>query len=58
MLQEAAMAKNQVEKEMTGADLLLEALKKENVEVIFGYPGGAVLPIYDTLYYSDIPPCS
>lgn len=55
MLQEAAMVKNQAEEQMTGADLLLEALKKEQVEVIFGYPGGAVLPIYDTLYYSDIP---
>lgn len=55
MLQEAAMVKNQAEEQMTGADLLLEALKKENVEVIFGYPGGAVLPIYDTLYDSDIP---
>lgn len=54
MLQETAMAKNQAKKQMTGADLMLEALKKEQVEVIFGYPGGAVLPIYDTLYHSDI----
>ncbi|GAE44008.1 acetolactate synthase large subunit [Mesobacillus boroniphilus JCM 21738] len=40
--------------EVTGADLLLRALEKENVEVIFGYPGGAVLPIYDKLYDSKI----
>ncbi|WLR56158.1 acetolactate synthase large subunit [Mesobacillus subterraneus] len=40
--------------EVSGADLLLKALEKENVEVIFGYPGGAVLPIYDKLYDSNI----
>lgn len=37
---------------MTGSEMLIEALKRENVEVIFGYPGGAVLPIYDKLYNS------
>ncbi len=36
--------------ELTGAQALIESLKKEGVEVIFGYPGGAVLPIYDVLY--------
>ncbi len=35
---------------MTGAQILLEAFKKEGVEVIFGYPGGQVLPIFDKLY--------
>jgi len=35
---------------MTGAQALLECLKREKVEVIFGYPGGAVLPISDALY--------
>ena len=35
---------------ITGAKLLIECLIKENVEVIFGYPGGAVLPIYDELF--------
>ena len=34
---------------MTGAQILCESLVKEGVEVIFGYPGGAVLPLYDTL---------
>lgn len=38
----------------SGADLLLEALTHEGVEVIFGYPGGAVLPIYDALINSPI----
>ena len=34
---------------MTGAEILLKTLADEGVEVIFGYPGGAVLPIYDCL---------
>ena len=34
----------------TGAEILLRALKDQGVEVIFGYPGGAVLPIYDALF--------
>lgn len=55
MLQEAAVTESQPKPEtQTGADLLLEALKREEVEVIFGYPGGAVLPIYDKLYDSKI----
>ena len=35
--------------ELTGAQILLESLKKEGVDVLFGYPGGAVLDIYDEL---------
>ena len=35
---------------MTGAEILLKALTDQGVEVIFGYPGGAVLPIYDELF--------
>ncbi|MGA9867423.1 MAG: biosynthetic-type acetolactate synthase large subunit [Acetobacteraceae bacterium] len=34
----------------SGAEVLLRCLKDEGVEIIFGYPGGAVLPIYDALY--------
>jgi len=37
----------------TGAEVLLLALKEQGVEVIFGYPGGAVLPIYDALFQQD-----
>lgn len=37
----------------TGAELLLDALEEQGVEVIFGYPGGAVLPIYDALFARD-----
>ena len=33
-----------------GAEILLQALKEQGVEVIFGYPGGAVLPIYDAIF--------
>ncbi|MGH7188483.1 MAG: acetolactate synthase 3 large subunit [Acetobacteraceae bacterium] len=36
--------------EQSGADVLLRALNEQGVEVIFGYPGGAVLPIYDCLF--------
>ncbi|MGB3912046.1 MAG: biosynthetic-type acetolactate synthase large subunit [Thermacetogeniaceae bacterium] len=39
---------------MTGADVVIKALEQEGVEVIFGYPGGAVIPIYDKLYDSSI----
>ncbi len=37
-----------------GAQIFLECLKKEKVKVIFGYPGGSVLDIYDALYHSKI----
>ncbi|MFH0855375.1 MAG: biosynthetic-type acetolactate synthase large subunit [Candidatus Omnitrophota bacterium] len=39
---------------MKGSQILLESLKREGVEVMFGYPGGQVLPIFDSLYDSDI----
>lgn len=55
MLQETAFENTKAQvKPLTGADLLLQALEKENVEFIFGYPGGAVLPIYDKIYDSKI----
>ena len=38
---------------MTGAEILLQCLKREGVEVVFGYPGGQVLPIFDKLYDAD-----
>jgi acetolactate synthase-1/2/3 large subunit len=37
-------------KSMTGAEMVVEALKDQGVECLFGYPGGAVLPIYDALF--------
>jgi len=36
--------------ELTGAEIVVECLKEESVEYIFGYPGGAALHIYDALY--------
>jgi acetolactate synthase-1/2/3 large subunit len=40
-------------KEMTGAEIVIEALADQGVRDIFGYPGGAVLPIYDALFQQD-----
>jgi len=39
---------------MKGAKILIESLLKENVKVVFGYPGGSVLPIFDELYEAPI----
>jgi len=40
------MAKNQI----TGAEMIIKALQDQGVDVVFGYPGGAVLPIYDEIF--------
>jgi acetolactate synthase-1/2/3 large subunit len=40
-------------KEMTGAEMVIEALADQGVQHIFGYPGGAVLPIYDAIFQQD-----
>ncbi len=40
-------------REMTGAEMVVQALRDNGVEHIFGYPGGAVLPIYDELFQQD-----
>jgi len=40
---------------MTGAQILLESLRKEKVKVLFGYPGGSVLPIFDKIYDAKEP---
>jgi acetolactate synthase-1/2/3 large subunit len=39
--------------EMTGAEMVLKALADQGVEHVFGYPGGAVLPIYDEIFQQD-----
>ncbi len=39
--------------DMNGAEVILKALADQGVEVVFGYPGGAVLPIYDALFKSN-----
>ena len=38
---------------MTGAKMVMESFREEGVEVVFGYPGGAVLFIYDEIYKQD-----
>ena len=38
---------------MTGAEMVIRALVDQGVEHVFGYPGGAVLPIYDALFHQD-----
>ncbi len=40
-------------KAMTGAKMVVQALKDQGVEVVFGYPGGAVLPIYDEIFQQN-----
>ena len=40
-------------KSMTGAKMVVQALKDQGVEVVFGYPGGAVLPIYDEIFQQN-----
>ncbi len=39
--------------EMTGAQMVVQALRDQGVEVVFGYPGGAVLPIYDEIFQQN-----
>ena len=38
---------------MTGAEMVIRALQDQGVDTLFGYPGGAVLPIYDALFHQD-----
>ena len=45
--------KRSVPATMTGAEAILKVLEEEGVEVVFGYPGGAVLPIYDALFKNN-----
>ncbi|OYV81918.1 MAG: hypothetical protein B7Z70_03935, partial [Acidithiobacillus ferrivorans] len=42
-----------VEEDLTGAEIVVRALRDEGVEHVFGYPGGAVLYIYDKLAQQD-----
>ena len=35
---------------LTGSEIVLKSLLDQGVETVFGYPGGAVLPIYDSLF--------
>jgi acetolactate synthase-1/2/3 large subunit len=44
------MANGKANGKLTGSEILLKVLTEEGTEVVFGYPGGAVLPIYDALF--------
>jgi acetolactate synthase I/II/III large subunit len=46
-------SEEKMSKLMTGAEMVVEALKDQGVDTLFGYPGGAVLPIYDVLYHQN-----
>ncbi|WP_026691723.1 acetolactate synthase large subunit [Alteribacter aurantiacus] len=50
---EAKANREAVVQTKTGADLLIQTLVEEKVDTIFGYPGGAVLPIYDAIYRAE-----
>ena len=53
MLKEELVKKIKLEKRKKGSELVLETLVNLGVETIFGYPGGAVLPLYDAIYNFD-----
>ncbi len=54
MMTSGKQEKNNAEAEVTGAEALLRCLIEEEVDTIFGYPGGAIMPVYDKLLdYSD-----
>jgi len=46
----AKPAANTADKKLNGADILVKALRDQGVDTVFGYPGGAVLPIYDAIF--------
>lgn len=45
--------------QLTGAEIIVECLKEQGVDTVFGYPGGAILNVYDALYeYKDEITCT
>ncbi|EKE71770.1 MULTISPECIES: acetolactate synthase 3 large subunit [Roseobacteraceae] len=40
-------------RQMTGAEMVVQALKDQGVDTVFGYPGGAVLPVYDAIFQQN-----
>ena len=44
---------NQEQSKITGADALMDSLRRHGVDTIFGYPGGAILPIYDAVHKAE-----
>ena len=43
----------QTQYEISGADALMDSLRRHGVDTIFGYPGGAILPIYDAVFKAE-----
>jgi acetolactate synthase I/II/III large subunit len=43
--------RDQLKQKITGSEVLLRSLVEEGVDIIFGYPGGAIMPVYDALYH-------
>ncbi len=39
---------------MNGSEILIQCLEREGVDVVFGYPGGAIMPVYDALYDAEL----
>jgi acetolactate synthase-1/2/3 large subunit len=50
---DASGQENGMTKQMTGAQMVIRALRDQGVDTVFGYPGGAVLPIYDELFQQN-----
>lgn len=50
---EVSLSSQAMTKRVTGAFALIDSLRRQGVEHIFGYPGGAILPIYDELYRAE-----
>ncbi len=46
-------SETQTQYEMSGADALMDSLRRHGVDTIFGYPGGAILPIYDAVFKAE-----
>jgi len=42
-----------IEEQLTGSQIVIEALKREDTDVVFGYPGGAIMNVYDEIYKQD-----
>jgi len=44
---------NNTSEQLTGSQIVIETLRRENTEVVFGYPGGAIMNVYDEIYKQD-----
>ncbi|MEA3553539.1 MAG: acetolactate synthase large subunit [Campylobacterota bacterium] len=45
--------KQKIDNQLTGSQIVIEALHRENTEVVFGYPGGAIMNVYDEIYKQE-----